>query len=322
MAETFSVKETRALQLDMLAILILPCVSAWYFYGSKALALVAVSVVTAVACEFFGRRLLKQDSTVGDLSAVVTGIIIALMLPANAPLWLAAIGSSFAVIAAKLPFGRTETLPFSPAAAGMAFLTICFSDLIFDYPQVSSSNALLSGSSGSSLAYLLSQNMSVSLSSVKTIDIFTGNYPGPMGAGCIIVLLGSALYMLIRRTKLFISVAGFVTGAALMAICFPRVTNLFSSIVLELAAGYMIFAALFLLTEQGTQPVLPLSRLLYGFFAGVICMLMRRFGAYEECACFGILIINAAWPVADRQFEKLLAKRGTKKQGGKKNETV
>lgn len=318
MSENFSTKATRSLQLDMLAILVLPCVSAWYFYGSKALALIAVSVITAVICETLGRKLLRQPATVGDLSAVTTGIILALMLPASAPLWLSAAGSSFAIIAAKLPFGRNETLPFSPAAAGMAFITICFPDLIFDYPRIVA-NTALSGSSGSSLAYLLMQNTSISLSSVKAIDIFTGNYPAPMGAGCIIVLLGSALYMLIRRTKLFISVAGFVAGAALMAVCFPRVTNLFSSIVLELAAGYMIFAAIFLLTEQGTQPKLPLSRLLYGFFAGIVCMLMRRFGAFEECACFGILIINAVWNAVDRQLTKLIEKKSKQSEGVAKN---
>ena len=315
MSEKFSAGANRSLQLDMLAILLLPCVSAWYFYGTKALRLIAVSVIVSVLCEFVGRKLLRQSSTVGDLSAVTTGIILALMLPANAPLWLPAIGSSFAIIAAKLPFGRNETLPFSPAAAGMAFLTICFSDLIFDYPRIVA-NTALSGSSGSSLAYLLSQNTAISLSSVKMIDIFTGNYPGPMGAGCIIVLFGSALYMLIRRTKLFISVAGFVAGAALTAFCFPRISDRLSSTVLELVAGYVIFAALFLLTEQGTQPKLPLSRLLYGVSAGAVCILMRRFGAFEECACFGILIINAVWNAVDRQLVKALSKRA---KGGAEN---
>ncbi len=313
MDQAASKKFIRSFQLDMLAILVLPCVSAWYFYGASAVALIVVSVLSAVICEWLGRKILKQDSTIGDLSAVTAGVIIALMLPANAPLWLPALGSSFAIIAAKLPFGSTETLTFSPAAAGMAFLTICFPDMIFDYPQITAENALLSGSTGSSLGFMLSQNTSISLSSVKAIDIFTGNYPGPMGAGCIIVLFGSALYMLIRRTKLFISVAGFVTGAALMAICFPRVTNLFSSLVLELCAGYMLFAALFLLTEMGTQPKLPLSRLLYGFFGGVVCMCMRRFGAFEEAASFGILIINAVWPIIDKRLSKLLEQMEAKK---------
>ena len=137
-----------------------------------------------------------------------------------------------------------------------------------------------------------------------------------MGAGCIIVLFGSALYLLIRRTKLFISVAGFIGGAAFTALCFPRVTGLLSSVVLELVAGYMIFAAIFLLTEQGTQPKLPLSRLLYGISAGIVCMFMRRFGAFEECTCFGILIINAVWNAVDRQLVKAL---GKKAKGGTKN---
>lgn len=317
MNEVISPKGTRSLQLDMLAILIFPCISAWYFYGTAALKLIVVSVVTAFLCELVGRLLMDQDSTVGDLSAVVHGIILALMLPAGSPLWLAVIGSSFTVIVGKLPFGSPAYLPFSPPAAGMAFLTICFPNMIFDYPAIEAT-AFLSGSSGSSLASLLAQNTSINLSSVKAIDIFTGNYPGPMGAGCIIILLGSSLYMLIRRSKLFISVAGFITGAALMAVCFPRVTNLLSSIVLELAAGYMIFAALFLLTEHSTQPAHPVSRLLYGFFAGIMCMLMRRFGAFEECACFGILIINAVWNAVDRQLTKLMDKKLTK--GVKKHE--
>ncbi len=311
MSKALTKKEIRSFQLDMLAVLILPCVSAWYFYGARAVALIAASIASAALCEGVGRKILKQEQTLGDLSAVVTAIVIALVLPANAPLWLPAVGSGFAVICAKLPFGRLETLPFSPAAAGIAFLTICFPDLIFDYPQISAPTAALTGSAGSSLGLMLSQNTAISLSSVKAIDIMTGNYPGPMGAGCIIVLLGSALYMLIRRTRLFIGVAGFITGAALMAICFPRVTNLFASLVLELSAGYMLFAALFLITELGTQPKAPLSKLLYGFFGGIICMLMRRFGAFEEGAAFGILIIDAVWPVIDKYAVSKLLKTGS-----------
>lgn len=314
MAKQTNLAQTRKYQLDMLVMVILPCVSAWYFYGARAVALILVSVFTAVICEALGKKLLRQPQSVTDLSAVTTGIFIALVLPASAPLWLPAIGSAFAVAVVKLPFGANSTLPFSPAAAGIAFLTICYPDLVFDYPSVSAGASALSGSAGSSLTYLLSQNTSISLGSVKAIDIFTGNYPGPMGASCIIILIGSALYMLIRRTNLFISLAGFIGGAALIAICFPRITNLLSSIVLELAAGYMIFAAIFLLSEMGTQPKAPISCLLYGFTAGLICMLIRRFGFYEEGACFGILISNAVWQAVDPYIEKFLLKKTKQNQ--------
>ena len=118
MAKQSNIKKARSLQLDMLAMLALPALSSWYFYGIGAIKLIFVCVITCVLCEFFGRRLLRQPDTVGDLSAVVTGVVIALMLPANAPLWLPVIGGVFATVAAKLPFGSVEKLPFSPAAAG------------------------------------------------------------------------------------------------------------------------------------------------------------------------------------------------------------
>lgn len=312
MAKKSSITAQRSLSLDLLAMLILPIVSSWYFYGTGALRLIFISVIVCVLCELLGRRILKQPSTVTDLSAVTTGIILALMLPANAPLWIPVIGGIFAIAAAKLPFGSVGKLPFSPAAASFSFLTICFPDIIFNYPRISAFSAALSSTSSSSLTSLLARNASISLGSVKTIDIIIGNFPGPMGAGCIMILAGSAIYMLIRRPKLFITVAGFIPGAALAAICFPRTGNLLTSLVLELCAGYIIFAALFLITEAGTQPEKNLSRLLYGFTAGLACMLMRRFGAFEECSCFAVLIVNAAWPVADKALNKL-SKKGEKK---------
>lgn len=314
MAKKSPLADRRSFSLDLLAMLALPVVSSWYFYGAGALKLILISVIVCVICELLGRKLLKQPATITDLSAVTTGIILALMLPANAPLWIPVIGGIFATAVAKLPFGSVEKLPFSPAAASFAFLTICYPDIIFNYPRISAVSAALSSTSGSSLAAMLAKNTSISLSSVKAIDIVIGNFPGPMGAGCIIILAGSAIYMLIRRTKLFITVAGFLSGAALAAICVPRVTNLFTSLVLELCAGYMIFAALFLVTEPGTQPKKPLSRLLYGFTAGLACMLMRRFGAFEECSCFAVLIVSAAWPVADKFINRLSDKKGAKKK--------
>lgn len=313
MAKKSTLTSQRSLSLDLLAMLILPVISSWYFYGTGALKIVFTSVIVCVLCELLGRKILKQSFTINDLSAVTTGIILALMLPANAPLWIPVIGGMFAIIAAKLPFGSVEKLPFSPAAASFSFLTICFPDIIFNYPRISAFSAALSGTSSSSLASLLARNASISLSSVKAIDIVIGNFPGPMGAGCIMILAGSAIYMLIRRPKLFVTTAGFIPGAALAAICFPRTGNILTSLVLELCAGYMIFTALFLITEEGTQPEKNLSRLLYGFTAGLACMLMRRFGAFEECSCFAVLVINAAWPVVDKAINKLPLKKGAKK---------
>ena len=98
-------KKTRLLWLDVLAMLALPCVSAWYYYGTQALKLLAVSALSAVLCELFGGLLLRRKgSSLSDLSAIATGLMIALMLPASAPVWLPVCGSAFAILAAKLPF--------------------------------------------------------------------------------------------------------------------------------------------------------------------------------------------------------------------------
>ena len=306
-------KQTRLFWLDILAMLALPCVSAWYYYGGQALKLLAVSVLSAVMCELLGCVILKTKVSVGDLSAVATGLMIALMLPASAPLWLPACGSAFAIVVAKLPFGRVERLPFAPAAAGMAFLTVCFPQLVFTYPKVSSTL----NETGVSLAAMLAQNTSLSLGSVRAIDMMTGNFPGPMGASCILVLLGSAIYMLIRRTKLFITAAGFLTGGALVALCLPRVASLLPSVIMELCAGFLLFAALFLITESSAQPEKPLRRLLYGFFGGALCLIMRRFGAFEESACFAVLLTQAVRPVVEQWLNTAL-----KKRNGKNNREV
>lgn len=278
--------------------LALPLVSACYFYGLRALKLAAVSVASAYICELIGRFVMRTRATVGDMSAVVTGLIISLMMPSGAPLWLPVIASSFAIIAAKLPFGRVETLPFSPAAAGMAFVTVCFSDLVFKFPVVGKTT----GGAGVSLASMLSSNTRLNLISVKGLDLITGNFPGPMGACCLVVLFGSLIYMLIRRPVNLLSVIGFLAGVSLIAVIIPRVDGLGYSALLEMAAGTTFFSALFLLTEPGTQPEHFVSKFFFGVLAGALAVLMRVFGAYEDCTCFAILIADALWPVFDRAF--------------------
>jgi Na+-translocating ferredoxin:NAD+ oxidoreductase RnfD subunit len=296
LAKPFSKKDTRLRWTDTLVMLALPLVSACYFYGLRALKLTALSVVTAVLCEAAGRFLMRTKATVGDVSAVVTGAAIALMLPAGAPWWLPVVGSSFAIIAAKLPFGRVETLPFSPAAAGFAFITVCFPELVFRFPVVGSTT----GSAGVSLAAMLASNTKLKLVSVKALDLVTGNFPGPMGACCLIVLTGSFIYMLIRRPKSTVSVLGFLAGAALIGFALPRVNGRLDSALLEVAAGTTLFSALFLLSEPGTQPKNPVSCLLFGLVGGAIAVLMRHFGPYEDCGCFAVLVADALWPVFDR----------------------
>ena len=131
------ISTTRRYFADMLILMAVPAVMAWYYYGGRAVRLMVFSVLTAVFCEVAGSFIFKIRSSVSDLSAVAAGLMTALCLPASAPYYLPCIASAFAVIAAKLPFGNARSHMFTPAAAGIAFVTICMPDKYFLIRQYS-----------------------------------------------------------------------------------------------------------------------------------------------------------------------------------------
>ena len=151
---------------------------------------------------------------------------------------------------------------------------------------------------------MLTANTKLNLVSVRGLDLITGNFPGPMGACCLVVLFGSFIYMLFRRPSNALSVMGYFAGVALIALVLPRVSGTLDSVLLEMAAGTTAFSALFLLNEPGTQPENFLSRLLFGLVGGALTVLMRIYGSYEDCTCFAILILDAFWPVVDKAFRR------------------
>lgn len=290
-------KLTRRFYTDMLLMLIAPVVMAWYYYGTAVFKTIAVSVLTAVLSELAASFLSKRKGTLKDLNAIFTGVVIALLLPANVSPRLAALGSAFAILIAKMPFGGTKCAPFMPAAAGFAFICLCRPQAVFSYPPVGivSSNT---AANGVSLASMLKLNQSMGLNVISFFNVFIGNIAGPVGATCTMVLIGAAAFLVIRQRKSVINSAGFIAGSAIMALLFPRVLNgVLSSLIFELCSGMLIFTALFLITDPATSPRRPQSRFLYGMFAGILCMVMRYFGVYEESACFAVLISSAVWPL-------------------------
>lgn len=320
-------KDTTALQTpeaqttrfyrDMLIMLCAPLVMAVYYYGLRVLVLAGVCILAAAVSEFAGLLLMRRKiSDSFDFHCVFIGLVIALMLPATAPLSIGITGASFAIIAAKLPFGNARGTLFVPAAAGFAFLCVCWPDQVFAYPPIAGFGASFSASQtvGTSLTSMLSTGYSLRLTIIHVFDILSGNVPGPMGTGSILVVFAASSYLLIRRPGMLLNTLGYLAGCAAMAAMFPRVqSGRLSSIFLELCSGMLFFTAVFLLTDPATSPKKPLYRFYYGVFAGVLCMLLRYFGAYEEGACFALLIANALWPFAESRLDKL-KKRLTRKK--------
>ena len=272
--------------LDMIIMMAPLLMVGCYLNGINALKVALSGVISAVLTEYIACRIMKRDNTTGDLSAAATGLAISLMLPAVCPLYIPAIGSIFAIAVAKVPFGGARKAPFVPAAAGFAFLCVCFPEAVFTYAPITVGSASpVFGSpdfvAGTSFSEMLSYGKSIDLNPLEIYSVLSGVNPGPMGTTCMIALAGSAIYLLAKRPKKM-----------------PRVNSgTLTSLVMELSSGTLIFVALLLVHNPVSAPRKPLPSALYGFCAGVICMLIRYFGKYSEGACFSVLLMNAVAPV-------------------------
>lgn len=301
------IKTTQKYMLDRLLMLAAPIVMAWYYYGGRALRLLVIAALAAMLCEYVGERVVGAVPVLRDLSAAVTGVTVAMLLPASSPIWLVLLATAFAVLVVKVPFGTARTLLFSPAAAGVAFVAVCLPEYVFSYPVLPAGGTSVAVygsegfSEGLSLTQMLQSSTSMGASAVDYIDVFIGDTVGPMGTGCVIALLGALLLLAVRFRKGFTAAVSCLLGAALYAFLFPRITTgRLQSVFMELSGGMLFFAALFLLPEEPILPKRFWGRVAYGAAGGIFTMLFRRFGAFEEGAVFAVLLCNALTSAFDK----------------------
>ncbi len=279
---------------DYLIMLAAPLLLAVWFYGARAISVVATSVISAVLTDLIFCAFLRRRFLLKDLSSIFIGIAIALMLPAGVPYYVPASAAFFAVAAVKIPFGGSMKTPFVPAAAGFAFASVSFKDAVFDY-SYNSADMLLGQRS---LGAMLSQGNAVHLDAINTFDIISGNVAGPMGAGCGLLMIACLVFLIFRRKEAVLPAVSFILTSGIYAAIFPRINaSSFTSVFLELSAGSLLFVAVFLLTDYSTVPKNILAKIIYGAVCGIFCMLMRTVGTYEEAACFAVLMANGFSPV-------------------------
>ncbi|MBQ3136663.1 MAG: RnfABCDGE type electron transport complex subunit D [Clostridia bacterium] len=286
-----------------------------YHWGIYALWQILICSATAVLCEAVSFKAVLKKNTLSDLSALTTGMIIALLLPVSAPFYVGISASAFAVLAAKLPFGDVRNAPFFPAAAGFCFAAMMFTDAVFTYPASGSEFAFFGSEGfvkGETVFDMLSKGNSLSLNVFGRISLLSGSYPGAIGTTSMLVLAGGFGYMAIRHPKRLFTSAGYLLSAAVFAFLFPRVNSgRMSSVIIELCAGGLIFVSLLLITDPVTSPRKPVRAFLYGLTGGAVCMLLRYFSKTPDAACFSILITNALWPAVTG--ETILTKKTAEK---------
>ncbi len=327
--DTLAAKEPKE-YLNLLIMTIGPLVIGWFYYGFRAPALAAVCAATAASCDFAGSLIIKSRKSSYDFGALFTGIAIALMLPASFSFVQAAIGSAFAIIVCKLPFGSSNNSPFLPAAAGFAFLCLCWPDEVFNYPQIVARWDFLPKDTafmpGVSLAAMLKHGNAPAMMPLTALNVFIGNVPGPMGTGSVLVLAAASFYYVFTRPAALLKSLGMLFTAAVFALIFPRIqAGAFPRVLFELCSGSLVFASLFLISDSSIQNQNSLALFLYGALAGLITMVLRHVGVFEEGVCFGVLLTSAFWPLFEKLFSTALkqtskiVKKASSQQGGEAN---
>ncbi len=306
----------RSMMLDVLVPLTLLMVLPVIYNGFRPVIMVlitsAVCVLTEVLCSLFARK--ELDIT--ELSSVVTGAIIVMLMPVNAPIWLPCLAGVFAIAVAKMPFGGTGHTPFNPAAAGVAFVTLGWPQLVFGFRDFrETAHIPLFGNA--EVPLLRSSAALMQQGARPEGDPYVallGRAAGPVGATAIAVLFACLLYLLFRKAARWEIPVCFLASAALFAAIFPRISGTrLESVAYELMAGSLVFAAVFMMTEPSTAPKTSLARALYGVLGGVCTMCFRHFGAYEEGVVFAILLVNTLEPALDRLALKLLVSGGERR---------
>lgn len=283
---------TTRIMLDVVIALVPACIAAVYFFGAGALGTIALCVASAVGCEALMQYVMKREITISDMSAVVTGVLLALNLPPNVPWYLPVCGSAFAIIVVKQLFGGLGHNFMNPALAGRCFLVISWPVAMtaFTTPVAGGVDAVATATP------LGLYHLGEAVPGVS--DLFFGNIGGCIGETSVLALLIGAAYLLIRRVislRIPVAYLGTVALIALLADG-PEM------VPFHLFAGGVMLGAFFMATDYSSSPTGKLAQVIFGVGCGAVTMIIRLWGGYPEGVSFSILFMNLLAPLLDKTF--------------------
>ena len=314
---------TREIMLDVI-IALLPalCVGVWQF-GAQALIPLAVSVVSCVFFEWAYRKLLKKPDTIGDLSAVVTGILLAFTLPANCKWWLPIIGAFFAIVVVKQLYGGIGKNFLNPALAGRAFLLASYALFMTTWVVPGSLAGVVDAETmATPLSYMKAGEALPQYFTFKSM--FLGTMPGCLGEVSALALLIGGVYLLARKVITWHIPVSFIGSVALLTLIFGSkngggYTHV-EWMLDNLLTGGLLLGAFFMATDYATSPLPKKGQLIYGIGCGLFTVFIRYFGSYNEGVCYSILVMNCCTWIIDKYtkptrfgVDKKAAKEAAKK---------
>ncbi len=296
-------------------------IAAWgvYLYGLPALITLLASVLTCLAAESLFRLVTGQDVRAGDGSAIITGLLLAMVLPPTIPVWMTVLGAAFAVVVGKEFFGGLGANVFNPALIGRAFMILSFTQAMttwvaprtgFIADAVSAATPLSfmkSGEGGLRTAAALAERTGFSSEAALYWDLFVGTRAGCIGESAIFLIFAAFIFLTLVR------IIDWRAPLTMMATTVALTWIAGFDPLLTLLGGGLVFGAVFMTTDYATSPVTPTGRVLFGFGCGLITALIRLFGGFPEGVMFSILIMNALVPFLNklitRKYGALRAKK-------------
>ncbi len=308
---------TRVIMSDVIIAMIPLVIWGTYIFGTRALTVTAISVISCVLSEYIFNLIIKKPSPIGDLSAVVSGLLLAFNLPATIPLWIPVVAGIFAMVVVKGLFGGIGKNFMNPVLAARVFLFASWPSHMTNYSAPLERLSFLENTADAvSSATSLSVLKSAQMPSLTIGDMFIGNMAGCIGEISALLILAGGLYLIVRKVITWHIPVSFIGTVALLAfLCAPPELNRLTFMAAELFSGGLMLGAVFMATDYVTSPVTAKGRIIYGIGCGFFTVFIRIFGGYPEGVSFAILIMNLFVWYLDKSTKPT-------KFGGKKNAKV
>ena len=288
---------TQSIMRDVIIARLPAAVAGTVLFGWKALITILVCVGTAVLSEFVFNLLAKKEQTVTDLSAVVTGLILALSLPAKADIWHCIVGSVFAIVVVKCLFGGIGCNFANPAATARVFLLIAFS------ASIGGATAPILG--GVDLVATATPLEIIKLGTDAELptlwDMFLGNRAGAIGETSALALVLGGAYLIFRRVIKWQVPVIYIATVFLLSLIIKQDLTM---ALYQVLGGGLVIAAFFMITDYSTTPINTLGKMVFAFGCGIITVLIRFWGSYPEGVSFAILLMNILSPYIEKMCTK------------------
>ena len=304
---------TQGIMKDVIIAMVPALAFACFNFGLRALTMTAVSVAGCIFFEWLYRKLMKKHQSVQDLSAVVTGMLLAFVSPVQIPYWMILIGDAFAIIIVKQLFGGIGKNFVNPALAGRAVLLASYAGSMTTWVDPAQNKAALFGSNvdivtaATPLSYMKGTDPAALAESFGTLtgtygvkEMFLGQIGGSLGEVSALMLIIGGVYLIWRKVINWQTPVAYIGTVAVLTFLFPKAGSSLDWMLYSIFGGGLMLGAFFMATDYATSPVTKKGQLIFGVGCGLFTVLIRYFGSYNEGVCYSIMVMNLFVPFIDK----------------------